>query len=531
MINQELLSYTKQQLAQGLSQETLKNTLLQAGWQALDVDEVFKSLSSSSSPVSSPASIAQFGQTTAINKTLPEAAAHSFETQQPMRKFNVKLIIIISIVGLLFVGGGVFAYQYVNPAPEQVVQNMMKNMAGVRTSSFSGDVKVRIDLGGIGDGYLSQVKNGTSTETSPVVSKESGVSIKFNGSSDTTSLENPKLLATLTFGTDILPLGDAMVGADLRFIEKTLYVKVGNLPSTLGADALKNQWFKLDPAVVISQLNQSGLIDQSAQLEKGVNLSKEKVQSIKDAFSKASIITVVKKLGDEKIEGINTRHYSVVLNKEGFKNLIKDVSRIINEKDLVETDVQNIAVFLDGVSIDGEVWIGKSDTLLHRFQMKIVSNSTIKATIMVDETLKDFNEAVTINIPPGAKNIEEFLKGNQLSTEGGQLLDTLDSDHDGFTDVQEALIGTDPHNADTDGDGHNDFDEVKNGYNPKGAGKAIDSDKDGLTDDQELIYGTDPHNPDTDGDGHKDGDEVRNGYDPNGSGKLQKDPLGLSKGK
>jgi len=70
-----------------------------------------------------------------------------------------------------------------------------------------------------------------------------------------------------------------------------------------------------------------------------------------------------------------------------------------------------------------------------------------------------------------------------------------DQDHDGLTDVQEAQLGTDPSNADTDGDGLLDGEEVN-------------------------IYHTNPLNPDTDGDTYLDGDEVRNGYNPNGPGKL-----------
>ncbi len=48
----------------------------------------------------------------------------------------------------------------------------------------------------------------------------------------------------------------------------------------------------------------------------------------------------------------------------------------------------------------------------------------------------------------------------------------------------------------------------------------LDSDSDGLKDEDELKYGTDENNPDTDGDGYKDGDEVKNGYNPMGAGKL-----------
>ncbi len=42
----------------------------------------------------------------------------------------------------------------------------------------------------------------------------------------------------------------------------------------------------------------------------------------------------------------------------------------------------------------------------------------------------------------------------------------LDSDQDGLTNVEEKLYGTNPYNADTDGDGYSDGTEIKSGYNP-----------------------------------------------------------------
>lgn len=71
----------------------------------------------------------------------------------------------------------------------------------------------------------------------------------------------------------------------------------------------------------------------------------------------------------------------------------------------------------------------------------------------------------------------------------------LDSDHDGLTDAEEAIYGTNPLVADTDGDGLTDYEEVK-------------------------IYHTNPLVADTDGDGYPDGVEVKGGFNPNGPGKM-----------
>jgi eukaryotic-like serine/threonine-protein kinase len=73
-----------------------------------------------------------------------------------------------------------------------------------------------------------------------------------------------------------------------------------------------------------------------------------------------------------------------------------------------------------------------------------------------------------------------------------------DDDKDGLSNAQEILLGTNPNNPDTDGDGLSDGDEVNRyGTNPL----LRDSDGDNISDGDEVARGTNPLNPDTDGDG------------------------------
>ncbi len=71
----------------------------------------------------------------------------------------------------------------------------------------------------------------------------------------------------------------------------------------------------------------------------------------------------------------------------------------------------------------------------------------------------------------------------------------VDSDGDSLTDLEEQALGTNINLIDSDFDGLSDYEEVR-------------------------IYQTNPLNPDTDSDGFNDGDEVKNGYNPKGDGKL-----------
>ena len=81
-----------------------------------------------------------------------------------------------------------------------------------------------------------------------------------------------------------------------------------------------------------------------------------------------------------------------------------------------------------------------------------------------------------------------------------------DSDSDNLTDEQEAAIGSDPLNPDTDADGIADGDEINiYGTDPL----SNDTDGDGLLDGEEVFnFGTNPLSSDTDGDGLTDNDEI-----------------------
>jgi hypothetical protein len=84
---------------------------------------------------------------------------------------------------------------------------------------------------------------------------------------------------------------------------------------------------------------------------------------------------------------------------------------------------------------------------------------------------------------------------------------TADSDNDGLTDAQEAALGTDPNNPDTDGDRLKDGDEVNT---PQSMNVRVAKGKKNRKKRQILsqTFTTDPTKKDTDGDGLDDGQEV-----------------------
>ena len=104
-----------------------------------------------------------------------------------------------------------------------------------------------------------------------------------------------------------------------------------------------------------------------------------------------------------------------------------------------------------------------------------------------------------------------------------------DCDTDGLTNEEEVTVGTNPTNPDTDGDGVIDGTEIADETNPLEAcsfilssqavtpslaWNTLDCDVDGLANEEEVTNGTNPTNADTDGDGVIDGTEISDLTDP-----------------
>ncbi len=116
----------------------------------------------------------------------------------------------------------------------------------------------------------------------------------------------------------------------------------------------------------------------------------------------------------------------------------------------------------------------------------------------------------------GLSNSNE-MAGGIFPIEGGTQIDEPDSDFDGVSDADEATLGTDANNVDTDGDAFpwdtsapprgNDADELSNGTDPLD----YDSDNDGIPDGWELWGGLNPLSTDSDNNAMPDGDEDTDG--------------------
>ena len=152
----------------------------------------------------------------------------------------------------------------------------------------------------------------------------------------------------------------------------------------------------------------------------------------------------------------------------------------------------NVAGGLNGGFYRAQVTTGVADLLGNRLE---------ESTFWTFRTFAIANDRDGDGVPDDVEPLLGLDPDNP-DTDGDGIFDgDEDFDGDGLTNFEEIIIGFDPANGDSDGDGTAD--------------NAEDTDGDGITDVVELIaHGTDFNHYDTDGDGFNDGDEINGNGDP-----------------
>lgn len=167
---------------------------------------------------------------------------------------------------------------------------------------------------------------------------------------------------------------------------------------------------------------------------------------------------------------------------------------------------------------------GESLNFLHIELSRIKRLYSLKALVPLTSHLVQGSEQQSKSLN-SEWNQASFIDANQDGIPScGEPM--ADSDMDGLADLYEVRLGTDPFNADTDGDGLRDRVEWlyrRSGLDPLDATDAscdpemlgiMDSDGDGLNDCEEAFFGSLANRVDSDDDGIPDGVEFRFGTSP-----------------
>ncbi|HEV8601385.1 MAG TPA: hypothetical protein VGQ87_02185 [Patescibacteria group bacterium] len=324
---QELLDYIRAARANGDSDETITANLKSAGWDESMIAQGMEEL--------------RISPGTPVHPTM----GSKFGWGKILRYGKYPLAVLI-VLGLGFAGFKTYSYFVSNP--DRVWNDTSKNMTGLTSAHFKLEASysetVPKDLQGSDFGLFGD----TGDLKFSVTGKGSMAIKQADADYDMDSTVNIKY-GSLSIGLDFLS----------RKLGDNVYYRMDNNPFTSffggsGNTDKTKQWLKIN--LKDSKNSEMALLD----------VQKEQILQ---AFKKAKLMHPTKLLDSQTLDGVSTWHYQAELNKQELKNYFEDLQTIFKPEEL-----KNLQAIVDKLEFKKlELWIGKSDHLIH--QALIESNS------------------------------------------------------------------------------------------------------------------------------------------------------------
>jgi len=230
------------------------------------------------------------------------------------------------------------------------------------------------------------------------------------------------------------------------------------------------------------------------------NLAAQQIEDLRYLFANSDIFNFKQKLGYNFFGFDLVRGFLVGIDKEKATEFVKNYQLIAEGRGLTRAEQRDLEQWLDEIEkMDIEFWFGWLNKELYQIKISGVyteANGTEVKFVVILE-LSDFGKDVLIAAPDMSTTVQEVFRGAGGLPQSGEA-EVLTGEE---TVVEPSRL------------------PVASGGEEPGA-SFRDKDKDGLYDVFEFSFGSDPLNPDTDGDGVNDGQEVKDGTNPLGEGML-----------
>lgn len=333
------------------------------------------------------------------------------------------------IIFILAIGAGSLLYTQAwdplwnpfRPLPDKVVAEAIEKMQEVKV--YHSEWKL-----------IERLKN----------KEEFSFSFDLQADTDNSDSQNPKSASdfNMVFAIEGMQFS---AGAKMITWNKELYLKLTTIPalpllepyfSLLGIDLnqWKEQWIMFDESFLEEVLGIAVSPEEKEEQEKEAEKMMEKLSNLLLTRKFYSVKTV---LPDEEVTGNLSYHYLIVLEKEETRKLASemfvvfvDYFKALETEPLFGQDLEQskkefekgFSEVLDKISeISADVWIGKKDKLLYKFELEkeidlqnIEESAEGKLFFQLEASFSKFNQSLNIEKPENFKSLKEMLTTFEL---------------------------------------------------------------------------------------------------------------------
>ncbi len=395
-MNQQILAYIKQEAKAGRSLKEIKKSLMQMmrfnNWSEPQIEGALN----------------QFQAQSAVNQSETRESSEVSDSNPPgyikKSKSHLGNILVIAFLLVLFLGGaGAYAYFYIFPSPERVIQEMFKQQKKADFFGYESQVDFKISSG----------KEGAADQR---------FLVKINGKYDMRNEKNIKSLSVVDASFSGGFLGNLSIGLEVRTLGDVSYIRATNLPKLgfIDLSSIQNKWIKINAKDAAKQLGMSGELEKREEEKNKIqDVLLERMDKITKLFKQSGIIQSIDKLPDAVINGHKTYHYKIVVNKDALRGFLSETLKIVYpERKISKEELVSFNSFFENLRInDIELWIGKEDKLLYKVSANFdgrSSKNASNANLSLEIKFKDYNKEVDIKAPTDAKSIQDILKGSSF---------------------------------------------------------------------------------------------------------------------
>lgn len=313
----------------------------------------------------------------------------SLEPPLPTPSSGPNKNLIIGSIALVFLllAGVALAYFYYPPSPEKLSARLTQKLSETTSVEFSS--KTELEMNPIIEGFSDS-------------NQKINMTVEFDGASDSSGLNNPKLYGLIKMTGEGL-----VISADLRLIGKVVYFKLNEAPflGFFDTGKIKNQWIKIDTVELNKEL---GLEEKNYS-----ELTEDQKKLISELFKHSKMIKLADRVKSERANGVMTNHFKFIIDKQEFKTFVIRVSEITNKELTAEDKSELEKIFLDQLNFqDGEIWVGRKDALPYRITLPIEfrnQEGQLAGKMLLNLNFKNYNQPVVIEAPSTSKNFNEIL--------------------------------------------------------------------------------------------------------------------------